>query len=397
MTHAWTQRLVERHQQRQDRGLWRTRPLLTSAPGACVQVNGQWLVNFASNDYLGLAESPDLPQLAQALHQQAGMAGSTASHVLAGHHLPHHLLEDELADWLGVERALLFSSGYLANLAAQTALLHADDCLYHDKLNHASLIDGAQLSAAKLTRYPHNDMNALSRRLASHCNGLTMVVTDGVFSMDGDCVNLPELLPMLAEQEALLVVDEAHAFGVLGQQGKGTFAHFACQPDQHTLRVGTLGKAFASSGAFIAGSALLIESIAQFARSYIYTTAQPPYQASFSRAALHLLKGDTGDVARASLAHLIAHFQQGIAALGLACASSFTPIQPLVLGSNARALAWQAKLWQQGYWVPAIRPPTVPEGTARLRISLSAAHTKTQIDGLLAALAICQQEEVGQC
>lgn len=391
---TWQQRLTERHQQRKAQGLWRSRPLLTSAPGVRVQVNGQWLVSFASNDYLGLAESVELPRLAEQWHQQAGKAGSTASHVLAGHHLPHHLLEDELADWLGVERVLLFSSGYLANLAVQTALLELGDALYHDKLNHASLLDGAQLSTALFQRYAHNDMKALARRLAQSTDGLTMVVTDGVFSMDGDSVELSQLLPLVAQHDALLVVDEAHSFGVLGDQGKGLFAHQQQQAaNASVLRVGTLGKAFASSGAFIAGSSLLIDSIAQWGRSYIYTTAQPPYQASFSRASLKLLAGDVGEAARIKLTELIAYFRQGAEALGLSLMPSSTPIQPILLGTNERALAWQSHLWQQGYWVPAIRPPTVAEGKARLRLSLSAQHSCQQLDGLLEALALCQREE----
>lgn len=396
MSLRWQQRLTERQQQRQQLGLWRSRPLLTSAPGVRVQVNGQWLINFASNDYLGLAESPDLPLLAQGLHQQAGNAGSTASHVLAGHHLPHHLLEDELADWLGVERVLLFSSGYLANLAVQTALLQDGDALYHDKLNHASLLDGARLSSAHFQRYAHNDMEALARRLAQPTEGLTMVVTDGVFSMDGDSVCLGKMLPLVAEQDGLLVVDEAHSFGVLGEQGRGLFVHQQQAADASVLRVGTLGKAFASSGAFIAGSGLLIDSIAQWGRSYIYTTAQPPYQASFSRAALRLLAGEVGEAARVKLDELIAVFRQGAQALGLSLLPSSTPIQPILLGSNERALAWQAKLWQSGFWLPAIRPPTVAEGTARLRVSLSAGHSVEQIEALLTALAVCQREE-GMC
>ncbi len=393
MSLRWQQRLLERHQQRQAQGLWRTRPLLTSAPGVRVQVNGQWLVGFASNDYLGLAESVELPQLAEHMHQQAGKAGSTASHVLAGHHLPHHLLEDELADWLGVERVLLFSSGYLANLAVQTALLQDGDALYHDKLNHASLLDGAHLSSARFQRYAHNDMEALARRLVQPTEGLTMVVTDGVFSMDGDSVELSQLLPLVAQHHALLVVDEAHSFGVLGAQGRGLFSHQQHRADASVLRVGTLGKAFASSGAFIAGSALLIDSIAQWGRSYIYTTAQPPYQASFSRAALRLLAGEVGGEARAKLDELIAVFRQGAQALGLSLLPSSTPIQPILLGSNERALSWQAKLWQLGFWLPAIRPPTVAEGSARLRVSLSAQHSVEQIESLLTALAVCQREE----
>lgn len=397
MSLSWQQRLSERQEDRKKQGLWRTRPLLTSAPGVQVQVNGKCLVSFASNDYLGLSESVELPALAKAMHQQAGLAGSTASHVLAGHQLPHHLLEDELADWLGVERVLLFSSGYLANLAVQTALLQTGDALYHDKLNHASLLDGAHLSAARMQRYAHNDMNALSRRLAQASSGLTMVVTDAVFSMDGDCVPIAELMPLALSHDALIVIDEAHSFGVMGSQGRGLFAQQTIEAGASVLRVGTLGKAFASSGAFIAGSSLLIDTIEQWGRSYVYTTAQPPYQASFSRASLKLLSGEVGESARVRLSELIQYFRKGAQSLGLSIMSSYTPIQPIKLGSNERALAWQAKLWEMGFWVPAIRPPTVAEGTARLRLSLSANHSRQHLDKLLMALAVCQREEMGLC
>lgn len=390
---AWQTRLTQRLTHQRDAGLWRDRPLMTSAPAARVQVNGKWLTSFASNDYLGLAADASLATDALALNADAGLGGSSASHVLAGHHLPHHLLEDELADWLGVDRVLLFSSGYLANLAVQTAFMQQGDRLIHDKLNHASLIDGALLSGVNFKRYPHNDMKALARRLAQPNDGLTMVVTDGVFSMDGDVVNLPAMRDVLVDKDVLLVVDEAHSFAVLGEQGRGTFSHFGIEAGQNVLRVGTLGKAFGSSGAFVAGSALLIDTIAQFARSYRYTTAQPPYQASFTRAALRRVQ--QGDDLRAQLTQLIAYFRQGAEALGLTLMPSLTPIQPILLVDNARAMRWQQQLWDAGFWVPAIRPPTVPEGTARLRLSICANHSLEQIDALLVALSVCLQNE--QC
>ncbi len=388
---TWKIRLSTRLNNQRISGLWRDRPLMTSAPAARVQVNGKWLISFASNDYLGLAADNDLAQEAQALNQGAGWGGSSASHTLAGHHLPHHLLEDELADWLGVEHVLLFSSGYLANLAVQTAFMQQGDRLIHDKLNHASLIDGALLSGVNFKRYPHNNMEALARRLVQPNEGLTMVVTDGVFSMDGDVVHLPKMLDKLSEHDVLCVVDEAHSFGVLGEQGRGTFAHFNRTADTTVLRVGTLGKAFGSSGAFVAGSGLLIDTIAQFARSYRYTTAQPPYQASFTRAALRRVQ--QGDHLRAHLKTLISYFRAGAAALGLKLMPSVTPIQPILLNDNARAMRWQQQLWDAGFWVPAIRPPTVPEGTARLRLSICANHTIEHIDALLSALANCQKRE----
>lgn len=389
---TWQQRLTTRLQQQRTLGLWRDRPLVTSAPAARVQVNGRWLLSFASNDYLGLAADASLANDAQRLNADAGVGGSSASHVLAGHHLPHHLLEDELADWLGVERTLLFSSGYLANLAVQTAFMQQGDRLIHDKLNHASLIDGALLSGVNFKRYPHNDMKALSRRLAQANDGLTMVLTDAVFSMDGDVVKLPEMLSSIKAQDVLMVVDEAHSLGVLGEQGRGVFEHFKMHAASNVLRVGTLGKAFGSSGAFVAGSAVLIDTMAQFARSYRYTTAQPPYQASFTRAALRRVQ--LGDSLRVHVKALVDHFQAGATALGLTLMPSFTPIQPILLRHSARAMRWQQSLWEMGFWVPAIRPPTIPEGTARLRVSLSAVHSLADIDALLSALTICHQEDI---
>ena len=388
---TWQTRLTQRLTDQREAGLWRDRPLMTSAPAARVQVNGKWLTSFASNDYLGLAADTSLAADALVLNADAGQGGSSASHVLAGHHMPHHLLEDELADWLGVERVLLFSSGYLANLAVQTAFMQLGDRLIHDKLNHASLIDGALLSGVNFKRYPHNDMKALARRLAQPNDGLTMVVTDGVFSMDGDVVNLPAMLDVLAGKDVLLVVDEAHSMGVLGEQGLGVFEHFNLHAGANVLRVGTLGKAFGSSGAFVAGSAMLIDIIAQFARSYRYTTAQPPYQASFTRVALRRVQ--QGAPLRPHLTALIAYFRSGAKALGLILMPSQTPIQPILLRDNARAMRWQAQLWEAGFWVPAIRPPTVPEGTARLRLSLSAVHSRADVDQLLSVLSICHQQD----
>lgn len=390
---AWLQREHQRLLARAADGLMRQRPLLTSPPGALTQVNGVMVLNFASNDYLGLAADDRLLVDAGQLHGNAARLGSTASHVLSGHHLPHHLLEDELADWLGVERALVFSSGYLANLAVQTALLRSGDRVLHDKLNHASLLDGARLSPAMFRRYAHADAGALARRLSQPADGLTMVVSDGVFSMDGDVAPLEALHELTRAQQALLVVDEAHAFGVMGADGRGSVAAAGLSPWPELLRVGTLGKAFGSSGAFIAGSGVLIEAIAQYGRSYVYTTAQAPWQASISRAALRHLASEQGDVLRARLAELIMRFREGASQLGLSLLPSMTPIQPVVLGDNDRAWRWQQQLWQRGIWVPAIRPPTVPAGQARLRISLSAVHAPAQVDALLDALAACQRSE----
>lgn len=384
--------LEERRQQH----LYRSRPLVTSAQSADMQINGLQVINFSSNDYLGLANSPQIKQkLTQALAEGLISYGSGAAHLVTGHHLQHHIAEDEIADWLGCERALLFSTGYMANLAVQQVLMQAGDIILADKLNHASLIDGALQSEATLKRYPHLDIMALERRLqqASKENHQVMIVTDGVFSMDGDLAPLPQIQKLAKTYQAWLLVDDAHGFGTLGQHGKGCFEHFGLEPDENTILVGTLGKAFGTSGAFVAGSSVLIESLVQFARPYIYTTAMPQLNALAIREALKLVRStEVGGAAREKLQQHIKQFKAGAKAIGLTLWDSPTPIQPILLGDSETALMWSEKLKQKGFWVTAIRPPTVPAGQARLRITLSASHSKQQIDSLLKALMEIQLE-----
>ncbi len=387
--------LNERRQQH----LYRSRPLVTSAQTVRMQINGLQVINFSSNDYLGLANHPKIKQsLSQALQTDEISYGSGAAHLVTGHHLQHHIAEDELADWLGCERALLFSTGYMANLAVQQVLMQPGDTILADKLNHASLIDGALQSEATLKRYPHLDMQALERRLqqASSQGGQVMIVTDGVFSMDGDLAPLQEIQRLAQTYQAWLLVDDAHGFGCLGEHGKGCFEYFGLEPDQNTILVGTLGKAFGCSGAFVAGSAILIESLIQFARPYIYTTAMPQLNALAIREALKLVRSaEEGGASRETLKQHIKQFRTGAKAIGLTLWNSSTSIQPILLGSSETALMWSEKLKQKGFWVSAIRPPTVPAGQARLRVTLSASHNKAQIQDLLKALEQTQLELTG--
>jgi 8-amino-7-oxononanoate synthase len=381
--------------QRKQQDLYRSRPLVTSAQSTHMKINGLNVINFSSNDYLGLANHPQIKNaLIQALQTEDTSYGSGAAHLVTGHHLPHHLAEDELADWLEAERTLLFSTGYMANLAVQQALMQANDIILADKLCHASLIDGAQHSAATLKRYPHNDMKALERRLEQskalqkERGGEILIVTDGVFSMDGDIAPLKEIQALAQQYQAWLLVDDAHGLGVLGQQGRGCFEYFGLTPDKNTILVGTLGKAFGCSGAFVAGSTILIEALIQFARPYIYTTAMPPLNAIAIQEALKLVQN--AHASRETLTQHIQQFRKGAQQIGLTLIDSATPIQAIILKQSKTAMAWSELLKQQGFWVTAIRPPTVPNNQARLRITLSAEHNTKDITQLLNALKNCQ-------
>lgn len=383
-------RFAPRLAQRQVESLLRQRPLVSSPQAPQMNINGFNVINFSSNDYLGLANSD---QIRQALcHNSELSYGSGAAHLVTGHHLQHHLLEDELADWLGTERVLLFSTGYMANLAVQQTLMQKGDVILGDKLNHASLIDGALHSEADFKRYPHKDMNALEKRCqqAQAQGQQALIVTDGVFSMDGDLCPLADIQTLAKNHQAWLFLDDAHGLGVLGKHGKGSFEHFGLTPDQNTLIMGTFGKAFGTFGAFVAGSTTAIEALIQFARPYIYTTAMPQWNALATRIALKSIQ--QGPTLRATLTHNIAYFKQQTQAIGLKLMPSDSAIQPILLGDSALAVTWSENLKQLGFWVTAIRPPTVPNNTARLRITLSAAHTPAQIDQLCQALAHCQAE-----
>ncbi|BCX82408.1 8-amino-7-oxononanoate synthase [Methylomarinovum caldicuralii] len=363
-------------------GLYRHRHVLDSPQGAEVVVDGRRVVNFCSNDYLGLANHPEVVAAWRRGAEAYGV-GSGASHLVCGHLRPHHALEEELAAFTGRDRALVFSTGYQANLGVIGALVTRGGRVFEDRLNHASLLDGARLAGARLRRYPHGDLKVLERWLSRGEEAL--IATDAVFSMDGDLAPLPQLAELARRHDAWLHVDDAHGFGVLGETGAGTLSHFGLDQTQVPVLMATLGKALGVFGAFVAGSDDLIEWLLQSARTYIYTTALPPALAEAARAARRLVQDE--DWRRRHLQALTARFRRGAERFGLPLLPSPTPIQPLIVGDNARALRWSRRLLERGYWVAPIRPPTVPAGSARLRITLSAAHSEEQVDGLLAALA----------
>jgi len=353
---------------------------------ARLTIGGRTLVDFSSNDYLGLARHPELAAAMGACAAAAG-AGSAASHLVSGHGSEHERLEEELAAFTRRDRALLFSTGYMANLAVMSALAGRGERILLDRLSHASLIDGARLAGAALTRYSHADAAAAGMALEENPARTAVIGTDGVFSMDGDLAPLAALARVARRADAWLVVDDAHGLGVVGASGRGTLEECGVSGAEVPVLIGTLGKAFGSFGAFVAGEAALVEYLMQKARSYIYTTALPQPVAAASRRALALAQAE--DWRRARLAALVDRFRQRAAHAGVPLGPSRTPIQPVVLGSEAAVLAAQRALEAEGLWVVAIRPPTVPKGTARLRVTLTAAHTEAQIDQLAEALGRC--------
>jgi 8-amino-7-oxononanoate synthase len=377
--------LTARLAERRAADLYRHRPLLQSPQGPEVVVDGQPLLAFCSNDYLGLANHPEVIAAWRAGAERWGVGGG-ASHLVIGHSTPHHQLEEALAELTGRPRALLFSTGYMANLGALTALVGQGDTVLQDRLNHASLLDGGLLSGARFSRYLHNDAASLQSRL-DKAAGNTLVVTDGVFSMDGDLADLPALAAAAQASDAWLMVDDAHGLGTLGRNGGGIVEHFGLGIDQVPVLIGTLGKACGTAGAFVAGSEELIETLVQFARPYIYTTSQPPALACATLKSLELLRREHWR--REHLAALIRQFREGAQALGLGLMDSQTPIQPIIIGDSARAMHLSRLLRERGLLVTAIRPPTVPAGSARLRVTLSAAHSEAQVQLLLNALAEC--------
>ncbi|MFG0323232.1 8-amino-7-oxononanoate synthase [Pseudomonas sp. zjy_15] len=377
--------LAARLAERRAADLYRQRPLLESPQGPEVVVDGQRLLAFCSNDYLGLANHPEVIAAWQAGAERWGVGGG-ASHLVVGHSTPHHQVEEALAELTGRPRALLFSTGYMANLGAITALVGQGDTVLQDRLNHASLLDGGLLSGARFNRYLHNDPASLASRL-DKAVGNTLVVTDGVFSMDGDLADLPALADVARARGAWLMVDDAHGLGTLGAQGGGIVEHFGLGMDDVPVLIGTLGKACGTAGAFVAGSEALIEALVQFARPYIYTTSQPPALACATLKSLELLRRETWR--REHLAALIRQFREGAQQMGLQLMDSPTPIQPIVIGDSAQALRLSRLLRERGLLVTAIRPPTVPAGSARLRVTLSAAHSEAQVQLLLNALAEC--------
>jgi 8-amino-7-oxononanoate synthase len=362
--------------------LLRRRLTLESPQGPRIILDGREYLAFCSNDYLGLANDPRIAATAVEALQRYGV-GSGASHLVTGHSREHELLEAALAGFVGMPRALLFSTGYLANIGVMTALAGREDAIFSDSLNHASLIDGVRLSRAQVVRVPHCDVEALGRALAQTPARSRFVVTEGVFSMDGDIAPLPRILELCERHDAWLVVDDAHGFGVLGAEGRGVLEHFALR-SHRIIYVGTLGKAAGVSGAFVAGAEAVVETVLQRARSYIYTTASPAFLAAAVRASLRIIQEEGWR--RRDLAARIDALKRGLEGSGLSLASSDTAIQPLIVGGNADALAASAQLRERGMVVTAIRPPTVPDGTARLRISLSAAHQEGDVAQLVAAL-----------
>ena len=367
----------------QAQSLYRRRRLQDGPQQPQARVDGRALLSFCGNDYLGLANHPDVIAALRDGAQRWGV-GSGAAHLVNGHSRAHQALEEALAEFTNRPRALLFSTGYMANLGVISALAGRHDTVFEDRLNHASLLDGALLARARLRRYPHVDASALHRLLKTE--SARLIVTDGVFSMDGDLAPLPELAALARAAGAWLMVDDAHGLGVLGRDGRGSLDHFGLGFNDVPILMGTLGKAFGTFGAFVAGSEELIETLIQSARSYIYTTATPPALAEATLVSLAIARRETWR--RERLAEWIERFRTGAARIGLQLMDSSTPIQPIIVGSAAQALAWSAALEAAGLLVTAIRPPTVPEGTARLRVTLSAAHTAEDIDRLLAALEL---------
>ncbi|MDQ7732421.1 8-amino-7-oxononanoate synthase [Halomonas sp. SpR1] len=378
VSNAWQQRLADARLNRQQANRWRTRRVMTVSA-----------LDFAGNDYLGLSQDPRVSE-AQAEGARLYGAGAGASHLVSGHLAVHDALEDALARWTGRERALLFSTGYMANLGVLQALADRHTAIFQDRLNHASLIDGAALSGARSRRFHHRDTSDLENLLGRSECAHKLVVSDGVFSMDGDVADIASLVSVSQRHDAWLMIDDAHGVGVLGENGSGCVGS-AWSSTEVPILVGTLGKAMGTAGAFVAGGAALIDHLIQFSRSYIYTTAQPPAIATATLKALEIVQGEPEH--RAQLNANIAYFRREALSLGLPISTSATPIQPLILGDEARTLRWTGQLQKLGIHVGAIRPPTVPKGEARLRISLSARHQESDIDQLLAALNQCKCQE----
>ena len=379
--------LQENLDQRTQQSLYRSRVCIDSGCGAQLTVQGKSVHNFCSNDYLGLAGHADIAQAFKQGVDQYG-TGSGASHLISGHGKAHQLLEEQLAEFTGRPRALLFSSGYTANVGVINALVGRGDLVLEDYLNHASLLDGGLLSGAKFRRYKHCDRQDLQDKLKKYDGTRSLVVTDGVFSMDGNMAPLKAIAKACTAHNGWLMVDDAHGFGVLGTKGAGLVEQQKLGIEQVPILMGTLGKAFGTYGAFVAGSETLIETLIQYARSYIYTTALPPAVAVATSASLQLLQAETWR--REKLNQLIARFCNGAAQVGLHLMPSETAIQPILMEDNQKVLHMGEQLYQRGFMVGAIRPPTVPVGQARIRITLSAAHSEAQVDALLDALDQCQ-------
>jgi 8-amino-7-oxononanoate synthase len=366
-------------------GGYRSRRIIESPQGIYLHIDGRRLLNFCSNDYLGLANHPDIIKAFKSAADHFGV-GSGSAHLVCGHSTAHHALEEELAEFTGRDRALLFSTGYMANIGVISSLLSRSDTVFEDRLNHASLLDGGLSSGAKFIRYAHADVEDLTVKLVK-AQGEKLVVTDGVFSMDGDLAPINALSAVVKKHSAWLMVDDAHGLGVLGKNGGGLLEECGLAQDDVQILMGTLGKAVGTSGAFVAGSETLIETLIQKARTYIYTTAMPPAIAEATRASLKIVIAENWR--RDKLNKLIAQFRKGALQLGLKMmpSASASAIQPLLIGDSQHAVAISAALREKGILVSAIRPPTVPQNTARLRITFSALHDESHINRLLSALA----------
>ncbi|MGD8484685.1 MAG: 8-amino-7-oxononanoate synthase [Thioalkalispiraceae bacterium] len=385
-------RLQQKLDERRLNHLYRQRRVLETPQGVEVVVDGKAYINFCSNDYLGLANESAVNTAFKKAIDKYG-TGSGAAHLVTGHSNAHHALEEELAEFVQRPHALLFSTGYMANLGVVSALTDRHDSVIEDKLNHASLIDAAQLSRARLERFAHADMGALQSMLVKQSQGHKLVASDGVFSMDGDIAPLQQMASLCQSHQAGLLIDDAHGLGVLGDNGRGTLEHLGLGISDVPILVGTLGKAFGTFGAFVAGSEELIETLIQDARSYVYTTALPPAVAEATRASLKCVVQDRWR--REQLTSLIQQFKSGARQLGLKLMPSETAIQPLLIGSSEKAIQLSGQLRAKGLLISAIRPPTVPAGTARLRITFSASHNAQHVERLLEALQDCKLDELG--
>lgn len=378
------QALAARVAERERAGLLRRARSVDTARGVRVTIDGRELLNFCSNDYLGLAQDARIIKALQNAASESGV-GSAAAHLVCGHRREHVRLEEALCEWTGREAALLFSSGWLANLGAMQALLDLECVCVQDKLNHANLLDAARLANAALKRYPHNDVDGAARQLANAEGKPALLATDGVFSMDGDVAPLRELASLCKREGATLMVDDAHGLGVLGSHGAGSVRAADLSQEDVPVLMATLGKALGCMGAFVAGNHELIEGLTQFARTFVYTTAMPPALAAAACEAVRIAREE--DWKREKLRARIARFRKGAMQLGLPLADSATAIQPIILGDAERAVTASRSLEVAGFLVTAIRPPTVPHGKARLRVALSAAHEEADVDRLLAALS----------
>jgi 8-amino-7-oxononanoate synthase len=379
---TWQQRIDTALTQRRDADAFRRRQPLEQGAGRWLVCDGQRYHNFSSNDYLGMSQHPGVIRAWQQGAEQYGVGSGGSGHVTGFSHA-HRTLEASLAEWLGYPRALLFISGFAANQAVIAAMMGQTDRIIADRLSHASLLEAAVLSPAPLRRFHHNDSNSLARLLSSPTEGQQLVVTEGVFSMDGDSAPLVQIADAASQAQAWLMVDDAHGIGVNGADGRGSCWQQGVKPE---LLVVTFGKAFGLSGAAVLCSESVADYLLQFARHLIYSTSMPPAQAVALQASLDIIRSDEGQQRREKLAQHIAQFRRGVSGLAYQLTDSESAIQPLIVGENARTLQLAARLREQGCWTTAIRPPTVPTGTARLRLTLTAAHESDDIHHLLEVL-----------